>query len=314
MTPTLEVTVDHARRWKPSPSITVAMIALFVALAGTAWAAGLAKNSVKSKQIKDGQVLTQDLGDGAVASSDLADGSVTTPKLAADSVDASKVGANTLGGADIDESSLAGVDASTVGGIAASGFALAGHNHDAAYVNEGQANSVDAAMISNTTRTIQLPLTSFVECEQTGGAAINFTSGADAFPDLVGGLNPGEMLRLRFDDVGGTPDQDVHVCAQVTVPRDYAGGQPDLIVRALKDGNTGIAEILQCEAGLNFSAINGIRQVDIGSATQTLYTCSTGINVAADQLLIIALSIQGSGPINDQVDILGVALEYQATQ
>ena len=44
----------------------IGYLALFVAFSGAAYAAGLPKNSVKSKQIKDGQVATVDLADGAV--------------------------------------------------------------------------------------------------------------------------------------------------------------------------------------------------------------------------------------------------------
>jgi hypothetical protein len=107
--------------------MVVAMTSLFIALAGVAWAAGLAKNSVKSKQIKNGQVKTQDiapggvatanLADGAVTSakiaagvipaSGLADGAVTTPKLADGSVDSAKVLDEALGAADLAPNSVA---------------------------------------------------------------------------------------------------------------------------------------------------------------------------------------------------------------
>jgi hypothetical protein len=52
----------------------MATIAVFLALGGGAYAVTAKKNSVKSKSIKDGQVLTADLGSGAV----------TKPKLAPD--------------------------------------------------------------------------------------------------------------------------------------------------------------------------------------------------------------------------------------
>jgi hypothetical protein len=44
----------------------MATIALFIAIGGGAYAAGLAKDSVKSKHIKDGEVKSQDLADAAV--------------------------------------------------------------------------------------------------------------------------------------------------------------------------------------------------------------------------------------------------------
>ena len=131
------------------------------------------KNSVKSKQIKDGQVLTQDLGDGAVAAD----------KLAANAVDASKVGADALGGADVNEATLDGVNAASLGGIAPGGFALADHSHDSAYVNEGQPDAVTAAMMTpDSPRAMQIPLRSFIDCDTDAGSDINFTSGLDTLP------------------------------------------------------------------------------------------------------------------------------------
>jgi hypothetical protein len=70
-------------------SNVLGFIAIFLALCGVGVAAGLRKDSVKSKHIKDGQVQNVDLG--------------------ADAVDSAKVANNSLTGADIDESSLTGV-------------------------------------------------------------------------------------------------------------------------------------------------------------------------------------------------------------
>jgi hypothetical protein len=70
-------------------SNVIGYVALFMAMTGLAYAAGLPRDSVKSKQIKDGQVQNADLAPGAV--------------------DASKVAGNSLGGGQIDESSLAQV-------------------------------------------------------------------------------------------------------------------------------------------------------------------------------------------------------------
>ena len=51
---------------RPSPAMLVALIALFVAMGGSALAVTAAKNSVKSKSIKNGQVKTKDLANAAV--------------------------------------------------------------------------------------------------------------------------------------------------------------------------------------------------------------------------------------------------------
>jgi len=60
----------------------VALVALVAALCGGAYAAGLGKNSIGSKQLKRGAVKTKKLADGAVTSPKVADGSIETKDLA----------------------------------------------------------------------------------------------------------------------------------------------------------------------------------------------------------------------------------------
>jgi hypothetical protein len=52
--------------------MAVALTALFISLAGVAWAATLAKNSVTSKTIKNGEVKPKDLNDSALEGIDAA--------------------------------------------------------------------------------------------------------------------------------------------------------------------------------------------------------------------------------------------------
>jgi hypothetical protein len=60
-----------------------ATVALFIALGAGAYAAGFPKDSVKSKQIKDGSVKTDELGDGSVTSPKVADGTLLGQDFAA---------------------------------------------------------------------------------------------------------------------------------------------------------------------------------------------------------------------------------------
>jgi hypothetical protein len=81
------------RRFRVSPALVVASIALFAAMSGFGYAAvSMKANSVKTKNIKNGAVTTNKIADGAV----------TTPKFAPDAVApnaANAANAARLGGA-----------------------------------------------------------------------------------------------------------------------------------------------------------------------------------------------------------------------
>jgi hypothetical protein len=95
------------RGHRPSPAMMVAILALFVALGGTSYAAvTLGKNSVGSKQLKKN--------------------SVTAEKIKKDSIPGNRVKSNSLSGRQINESSLTMVplaaQAEELGGINSAGF------------------------------------------------------------------------------------------------------------------------------------------------------------------------------------------------
>jgi hypothetical protein len=115
-------------------SNAVGYLALFVALGGTgAWAADkitsadIAKNAVRSKHIKRGNVKRSDLRSNAVNSAkvarsslrgvDIAALAIGSRHLANGAVNAAKVAPNSLGGAAINEAALSGVNASRVNGL-----------------------------------------------------------------------------------------------------------------------------------------------------------------------------------------------------
>lgn len=85
------------KRHTPSPAMIVALVALFVALGGAAYAGvTLSNNSVKSATIKNGEVKTADLANSAV----------TNAKLKNNAVNAAKVKNGTLEAADFSTSAL----------------------------------------------------------------------------------------------------------------------------------------------------------------------------------------------------------------
>ena len=68
-------------RRKPSPALIVAILALIVAMAGGAYAATVAKNSVGSKQLKKNAVKSGKIVNGAVTSDKIANKAVTSGKF-----------------------------------------------------------------------------------------------------------------------------------------------------------------------------------------------------------------------------------------
>lgn len=93
-------------------------IAVFLVLGGaTAIAAGLAKNSVGSKQLKKNAVTTKKIKNNAVTTAKLKNGAVTAPKLAAGAVGASAIGAGSITNDKLAEGAVTGnkVAAGTIG-------------------------------------------------------------------------------------------------------------------------------------------------------------------------------------------------------
>ncbi len=75
--------MEERKRRMPSPATVIAVIALAVALGGSAYAAvKLKKNSVGPKQLKDNAVVEKKIAGGAVTASKLAGGAVMESKLA----------------------------------------------------------------------------------------------------------------------------------------------------------------------------------------------------------------------------------------
>lgn len=142
-----------ARRLRPTPSMAIALLALFIALGGPAQAKRLIdgksirKGSITGRQIKDrslgqgeltkaavkalkatpadavgpnqivdGAVTAPKLGPGAVTGAALAAGSVGSGQLAQGAVTASKIGPDAIGGANIANGSLQTVDIGTFAG------------------------------------------------------------------------------------------------------------------------------------------------------------------------------------------------------
>jgi len=77
---------------RPSPAMVVAILALCLAVGGTAFAAvKLGKNAVKTKNIKNSAVTESKIAGNAVTGSKIADSAVTESKIASGAVSAGKL-------------------------------------------------------------------------------------------------------------------------------------------------------------------------------------------------------------------------------
>ncbi len=102
----------------------MSVAAVFIAIGGGAYAAGLARDSVKSKQIAANAVKQSELARNAVtadkiaaaaiSADKIADGSVTTAEIANDAVTTAKIANDAVNGAKVNEGSLGQVPLAAV--------------------------------------------------------------------------------------------------------------------------------------------------------------------------------------------------------
>ncbi|HEX8647155.1 MAG TPA: hypothetical protein VF715_09645 [Thermoleophilaceae bacterium] len=280
----------------------VAYLALFVALTSTSVAAvSLPRNSVSSPQIRDGQVKRADVARNAIVSNRVADGSLRASDFARGQLPAGPAG--------------------PIGPVGPQGPAgpqgpqgiqgPPGPIDDSRYVNEGQAGSVTPAMIADRTRSMSIPLTSFLECDSTA-AAIDFTSGNDRRPDFVAtGNNNGDGYGLNFDAVAGTEDQFFDVCAQFAMPEDWVSGGRFQITASAGSTPGGQEERIRCR--LNPGSA-GTGQVPISTQPgRRAYVCQPPLPVLSRESALVAdLAISTDTAMDDPIHVLAVDFLYEA--
>lgn len=129
------------RSFRPSPALMISCLALFMALTGSAFAVGIAKNSVRSPQIADGTVRTVDLHDASVTTPKIAPAAVGSEQLAENAVSSSKVADGSLTGADIADGSLTGADVAP-NAIRATQLGTVTERNNSTAIKAGQVSSV----------------------------------------------------------------------------------------------------------------------------------------------------------------------------
>jgi hypothetical protein len=220
----------------------------------------IVNDSVDSQDIASNAVvggLGGDVQDNTLNAFDLASNSVTASELANDAVVGGSGGGvqdNTLSADDLAPNS---VTSSELANSAVAG----GTGGD---VQDGTLTGAD---IANPTRSVNLPLLSFMEQGHPGaGGFIDFDSANRAVaPDFA--KTTGAMPVIAYDDDPGDEDFSP-VASTFSVPPDYASGG-SFALRVSKDAHGGVDESVSC-----FVSVNGAPE-DFGSGATTTTAANT---------------------------------------
>jgi hypothetical protein len=169
---------SKTRSFRPSPALVIACIALFAALTGSAIAAGVGKNTVRSPQIVDGTIRTVDLRDNAVAAGKIAPDAVDTTEIAENGVDSSDVAPDSLTAQDLGPASV------TSSEVADQSLTANDLGPDSVGSSELQAGSVRASELGTI---IQVSNTNGLAAGASGGVSVDCPAGTTV---ISGGAQP----------------------------------------------------------------------------------------------------------------------------
>ena len=201
---------SKTRSFRISPAMIVASVALLLALTGSAIAAGVAKNSVRSAQIVDATVRTVDLRDNAVNSAkiapdavgaeEIAENAVSSPEVAQDSLTAGDLAPASVTSSEVADQSLTANDLGP-DSVGSSEIAT-----DAVNSSELAANAVNASELG--TVTIRTSAPQAIAAGANGGVSVDCGPGEQV---LGGGGQPAnfgvEMTSSRPRATAGSTRQ-----------------------------------------------------------------------------------------------------------
>ena len=165
-------------KFRPSPALVIACIALFAALTGSAIAAGVGKNTVRSPQIVDGTIRTVDLRDNAVAAGKIAPDAVDTTEIAENGVESSDVAPDSLTAQDLGPASV------TSSEVADQSLTANDLGPDSVGSSELQAGSVRASELGPI---IQVSNSAGLAAGASGGVSVDCPAGTTV---ISGGAQP----------------------------------------------------------------------------------------------------------------------------
>ena len=169
--------------------------------------------------------------------------------------------------------------------------------------------SIAAAEILNLTRSIPLPIPSWVPCAGTV-AGVWDASGTDAEPDLVA-VNT--ALVVEYDATGASVDID-EICTAFTVPADWASGGS--FVFRLTQGAATITnlESVECRISVDGAAIGAADEDNLANqvAVQSVTSAPAGTWAAGASIGIACK--QGNASADDIANFHSAEGQYTATQ
>lgn len=178
-------------------------------------------------------------------------------------------------------------------------------------------NAVGAPEIANPVRTINLPVTTFINW--TDNALLDFTVSDGTSPDLI---RPGNQTAIQWDadtDGGGANIADTDLVeTNFTVPDDYAAsGHFRLVV--YRAASTGVPERLRCAASVSgdIGAFFNLTLTTFGSDDPELLVPVPGSPYATGAAASLICNVDnGSGgtSANDAVELYGAQFRYIAAQ
>jgi hypothetical protein len=181
-------------------------------------------------------------------------------------------------------------------------------------------NAVGPGEIENPERSVNLPLTSFIDFSDL--QTLDFTPSDGTGPDL--NTSTSNTLFIEFDDdsAGGGPDADnALINTTFTVPPDFASGGT-FVLQVSKDAHTtGVDEFLSCHRSVNAGSFGAFDSVTVSTDAITPYTLTPtpggSISPGASVSLKchVADSAGGFGATyDDAVRLHSVEFRYTATQ
>jgi hypothetical protein len=174
------------------------------------------------------------------------------------------------------------------------------------------ADAVGPGEIQNTTRSVELPLTSFVNPEDP--SALNFTASDGTSPDLAI-VNFAPVIEWD-DNATGVADNEL-VEAEFMVPPDYTSGG-EFRIALSKDAHSGApVERFACQAKTNDGIFTTQANVFPSNAAYAFHTMVPGATYSPGDVGVLrCFADDGSNgtTANDEVYLHGVQFRYNAAQ